>query len=234
MKVAIMQPYFLPYIGYFQLINMVDVFVIYDNIEYTKKGWINRNRILVNGKDEIISLPIKKSSDYLHINQRVLSETWEKDKLKLLNKVKANYRKAPYFDEVIPLMEECMEFDAINLFDFIYHSLTKLCKRFDINTEVVVSSELDINHNLKSSEKVMEICKFLTAEQYINTIGGLGLYSKEDFSKNGIVLNFIKTNSFIYKQFDSEFITFLSIIDVMMFNSNDTIKKFINNEFILI
>ncbi len=97
MKVAIMQPYFLPYIGYFQLINAVDKFVIYDNIEFTKKGWINRNRILVNGKDEFISLPITKASDFLHANQRYLASNFENEKNKILRKIKESYRKAPYF-----------------------------------------------------------------------------------------------------------------------------------------
>ncbi len=83
MKLAIMQPYFFPYIGYFQLINTVDEFVVYDNIEFTKKGWINRNRILVNGKDEYITLPIKKDSDFLHVKDRFLAETWSKDSAKM-------------------------------------------------------------------------------------------------------------------------------------------------------
>ena len=91
MKVAIMQPYFFPYIGYFQLIQQSDVFVIYDNIEYTKKGWINRNRILVNEKEDLISLPLRKDSDTLHVNQRFLSDSWGTDKIKLLNKVRTNY-----------------------------------------------------------------------------------------------------------------------------------------------
>ena len=84
MKLAIMQPYFFPYIGYFQLIKSVDEFVIYDNIQYTKKGWINRNRILVNGTDYLISLPLKKDSDYLNVVDRQLAESWEKDRTKLL------------------------------------------------------------------------------------------------------------------------------------------------------
>jgi hypothetical protein len=98
MKVAIMQPYFIPYIGYFQLINAVDKFVVYDNIEYTKKGWINRNRILSNGKEDIITLPLSKASDFLHVNQRFLAESFEKDKNKFLRKIQECYRKAPNFN----------------------------------------------------------------------------------------------------------------------------------------
>ena len=104
MKLAIMQPYFMPYIGYFQLINSVDKFIIYDNIQYTKKGWINRNRILVNGKDQLITLPIKKDSDYLDVIERELSESWDKDKNKMLNVIKSSYSKSPYFQEVFSLI----------------------------------------------------------------------------------------------------------------------------------
>ena len=86
MKVAIMQPYFLPYIGYLQLLNSVDKFILYDDIEYTKKGWINRNRI-VDG--EIITLPLKKDSDYLNVVERRLSDDWRKQKTKLLNKIES-------------------------------------------------------------------------------------------------------------------------------------------------
>src|SRR4030042_5533275 len=98
MKIAIMQPYFLPYIGYFQLMNAVDEFVIYDNIEFSKKGWINRNRILVNGKDSYITIPLKKDSDYLDVRDRYLAETWSSEKIKMLKRIIGSYRKAPRFD----------------------------------------------------------------------------------------------------------------------------------------
>ena len=98
----------------------------------------------------------------------------------------------------------------------------------------IISSEIDINHSLKSSEKVKEICKDLNAEQYINAIGGMDLYDKEDYLRSGIVLNFIKTMSITYKQFNNEFIPYLSILDVMMFNDNERVKEFLNKEYTLI
>ena len=147
MKLAIMQPYFFPYIGYFQLINAVDEFVIYDNIEFTKKGWINRNRILVNGKDEFITLPLKKDSDYLNVNQRFLSDTWSLDKKKILNKIVEYYRKAPQFDQVYPLVEKCFNSDETNLFSFIYNSINQILQYLSISTKISISSKI----NIKSS-----------------------------------------------------------------------------------
>src|ERR1700749_4655397 len=113
-----MQPYLFPYIGYYQLINAVDEFVVYDNIEFTKKGWINRNRILVNGGDAYITLPLKKDSDYLHVCQRYLADTWPAERKKMLNRITESYRKSPFFELAFPVLEQCVMFDDHNLFNF--------------------------------------------------------------------------------------------------------------------
>lgn len=234
MKIAIMQPYIFPYIGYFQLINAVDKFVFYDNIEYTKKGWINRNRILKNAKDELISLPLKKDSDYLSIKERYLSDTWEKDKNKLLNIIKESYRKAPYFTEVFHIVESCLNYQNKNLFDFIYNSLKITCDYINISTPLIISSTLDFDNNLKSADKVLAICKTIQATEYINPIGGIELYQKDFFQSQKIQLHFLKAKNVVYKQFENEFIPFLSIIDVLMFNSLDEVKRIITSEFEII
>ena len=231
MKVAIMQPYFFPYIGYFQLINAVDIFVVYDSIEFSKKGWINRNRILVNGKDYIFTLPLKKDSDFLNVNQRFLSDSWNSDKIKLLNKVKEAYRKAPFYNNVIAIFEDVLNYENKNLFSFIKNALIKVLDYLEIKTKIIQSSEIDFDNTLKSQDKVISICKALKAESYINPIGGLELYDKEVFKSKGIELQFLKANPIIHQQYGDQFIMFLSIIDVMMFNSIEDIKKFITNEY---
>ena len=229
MKVAIMQPYFFPYIGYFQLINSVDKFIIYDNIQYTKKGWINRNRILVNKKDQLITLPIRKDSDYLNIIERELSESWEIDKNKMLNVIKSSYNKAPYFQDTFELISKCLNNPETNLFKFIYDSIISINNYLEIKTPIIISSTVDIDHTLKSQDKVLSLCKKQNTDTYINSIGGVELYDKETFKKNNIELNFIKSNPIQYKQFNNEFISWLSIIDVMMFNSKQQIKEYLNN-----
>jgi hypothetical protein len=228
-KVAIMQPYLFPYIGYFQLINSVDEFVIYDNIKYTKKGWINRNRILVKGKDQLITATLKKDSDYLDVVQRKLSDNWDKDKDKLLNIIKNEYKNAPYFDNAYEIIEKCLLNNKNNLFEFIYDSLNIINNYLNIKTSMVTSSSIDIDHSLKSQDKVIAICKSRGATVYINAIGGVNLYSKEEFKSHNMDLNFIKSNPIVYKQFNNEFIPWLSIIDVMMFNSKETIQDYINS-----
>lgn len=228
MRIAIMQPYFFPYIGYWQLIKAVDKFVIYDNIQFTKKGWIRRNRILLNSKEKVISLPIKKDASYSDINMLYISESFKKDKLKIINQIEMAYKKAPYFADTFPLIIEALNYEKDNLFEFLYNSIRLALNYLKIETEVIISSDININHSLKNKDKVLAICKELKGEIYINAIGGLDLYNKDEFNKNEIELKFIKTDSIQYKQFNNEFIPNLSIIDVMMFNSPDEINKMLD------
>jgi len=225
MKLAIMQPYFLPYIGYFQLMNAVDEFVIYDNIKFTKKGWLNRNRILVNGKDSYITIPLKKIPDYFDIRDRYLAEIWRFEKKKMLNRVIESYRKAPKFDVVYPIIEKCILYEESNLFKFILNSLRLVNEYLEIRTSFLISSTISINHELKAEKKVVAICKSRKANVYLNPIGGIQLYLKDDFKDEGIDLYFLKTNELRYKQFKNDFVPSLSIIDVMMFNSKEEIRK---------
>ncbi|PIY97318.1 MAG: hypothetical protein COY66_00270 [Candidatus Kerfeldbacteria bacterium CG_4_10_14_0_8_um_filter_42_10] len=234
MKLGIMQPYFFPYIGYFQLMNATDEFVLYDNIEYTKKGWINRNRILVNGKDAYITLPLKKDSDYLEVKDRHLADTWPSERKKMLNRITGSYQKSPYFNSIYPIIEKVIIFEETNLFKFILNSLNQVKEYLEIRTPLVISSTIPIEHELKAEKKVIALCKSRKADTYINPIGGLELYDKENFKEVGIDLHFIKTNDFKYKQFGNDFVPFLSIIDVMMFNSKEEIKDYLNKQYSLI
>jgi hypothetical protein len=229
MKIGIMQPYLFPYIGYFQLINSVDTFVLYDNIQYSKKGWINRNRVLANGREEYFTVPLKKGSDYLHVVNRVLADNHTKQLNKILNKIEASYRKSPYFSEVFPVLKSAFLNHHINLFDYLHFALEKVLKHLQITTQIIVSSDININHELKSQDKVIAICKALNADCYINPIGGLDLYNINHFSENELKLSFLQSNTITYKQFDNDFIPWLSIIDVMMFNSKESIKTYLNS-----
>lgn len=224
MKVAIMQPYFIPYIGYFQLINAVDVFVIYDNIQYTKRGWINRNRYLMNGRPVYITLPIKKDSDFLNINQRFLIDDFNNEKKKILSRIENSYRNAPNFSVGIELMQGILAYSNRNLFDFIYNSLFQILNYLNIETKIIISSSIEGNVELKSVERVLNICKILNSDHYINPIGGLGLYNKDIFKRHGIKLNFLKNSNIEYRQFSDTFVPSLSIIDVIMFNPIEKIK----------
>jgi len=227
-----MQPYFFPYIGYFQLIAAVDQFIVYDNIKYTKKGWINRNRMLQNGKDVMFSLPLKNDSDSLDVCERELAADFNREKL--LNQFKGAYRRAPYFEQTFPLLEQIVRYEDPNLFRFLHHSIVKTCEHLGITTEIRISSGIAIDHSLKSQDKVLALCEAAGASTYVNTIGGMELYSKETFREKGIELKFIKSKPFEYAQFGAEFVPWLSIIDVMMFNPLDAIRTCITTNYELI
>ena len=227
MRVAIMQPYFLAYIGYYQLIHSVDKFVIYDNIKYTKKGWFNKNRILTNGKDKLFTIPLKSDSEYLHVNERFIADSYNKERHKIIQWIKNSYKKAPFYKENIQFIESLFNQDNSNLFDFIYFSVNQVCNLLKIETEIIQSSKLEIDHSLKSEDKVLAICKFLNTDTYINAIGGKELYSKEKFKQNNISLNFIRTRKIQYEQFSNEFFPWLSIIDVLMYIGVEKTKEMI-------
>ena len=233
-RIAIMQPYFFPYIGYFQLIHAVDEFILYDNIEFSKKGWINRNRILINGKAAYITLPLKKTSDFLDIRERYLAESWDKERIKMLNRIFGVYKKSSNFEKVFPLIEVILMNEKRNLFGFIQNSIEKVTELLGIETPKIVSSNLPINHNLRSEEKVIEICKVRGASKYLNPIGGLNLYNASFFKREDINLQFIKTEDIQYRQFDNRFVPSLSIIDVMMFNTEEKIRAICSSGFNLI
>jgi hypothetical protein len=224
-KTAIMQPYFLPYIGYWQLIQSVDKFVVYDNIEFTKKGWFNRNRILDGDHDRLFTIPIKKDSDFLSVSERYLSNDSQSEIARTLRIIQNTYRKAPYYSVAYPVIEACFMGADKNLFAYIYNSIKIICDYLEMDTTITLSSDVAIDHTLKAEQKVLAICKATHADAYINAIGGVELYNKQEFKSNGVELQFIKSNNIEYKQFGSPFVPWLSIIDVIMFNDKGTVKK---------
>ena len=218
-----MQPYFFPYIGYFQLIHSADLFIVYDQIKYTKKGWINRNRMLQNGKGVLFSLPLKDASDSLDVCDRLLATDFDRDRF--LRQIRGAYRNATFFSETFPLVEQIMRYNERNLFSFLHHAIAKICQHLEISTEIRVSSDIAVEEGLKNHQKVIALCKAVGADTYVNAIGGMELYTRDKFRSCGLGLNFIKSNFYAYRQLGDAFVPGLSIIDVMMFNSLETIKS---------
>lgn len=227
MKIGIMQPYFFPYIGYWQLINAVDKYVIYDDVNFIKGGWINRNRILMNGEGKMINLQMHNASPNKLINEvEVLGNPIYNKKL--LKTIESCYKKSPYYSDVFPVIESIITQDEKNLSRYLEYSFRQICKYFSIGTEIIVSSSINKNNDLKGQDKVISICKILGAEEYYNAIGGQELYSYDDFASQSIRLRFLKTGMVEYHQLNNEFEPNLSIIDVMMFNSIEDIKNMLN------
>lgn len=214
MKLAIMQPYLFPYIGYFQLIQAVDAFVVYDDVNYINRGWINRNNLLSNGKAELISLETIGASQNKLINQVGVGGNGKK----LLKTIQHKYSKAPQFSKVMPLIEDVMLSDEKYISRFLDKSLRAVCRYLGLRPKWYLSSEIKKNNALKGADKILEICEILQATHYINPPGGKSLYDSEIFINHGIELSFIETKCVEYPQLGKEFVPYLSIIDVMMFN----------------
>lgn len=212
-----MQPYFLPYIGYWQMMQAVDEFVVYDDVQFTR-GWINRNRLLWNGDAETITLPLRKGSTRVAINERFLTDAWPEARKELLNKIAHAYAKAPFYERVLPVMERILEPQSDNLADFLFASLQEVQGYLGITTRLVRASDLSAGQGLRAAERIVAICKARRASTYINAPGGRALYDKGDFKTHGIDLKFIESGDITYRQFGDGFVPSLSILDVMMFN----------------
>ncbi|MCU0473983.1 MAG: WbqC family protein [Bacteroidales bacterium] len=226
MKLAIMQPYIFPYLGYFQLINAADKFVILDDVNFIMRGWINRNRILVNGKEHLFSVPVAKATQNRIISEcEIADDKWG---LKFLKTLELSYKRAPNFITSFEVINSILAQSETNLSKWLTFQLKAICKYLDIKTEIVETSRINNNRRLKAQDKIIDICKQEGADLYINAIGGKELYDDNVFRSNNIKLKFIKTIPEKYKQFNSDFVPFLSIIDVMMFNNKNDIRNLLN------
>ncbi len=224
MKIGIMQPYYLSYIGYWQLLNAVDKYVIYDDVNYIKGGWVNRNRILINGQPSYFNVPLIGATPFKKINEIEINTD---DKLinKNLRTLEGAYKKAPYFEEVYPMLKNIVSYKEENLSKFLINSIKEICAYLDITTQIYISSELNKNNELDRKGRLINIVKLLGGTEYYNAEGGQELYSFEDFEKENIKLSFLKSNNIVYQQYKNEFQPFLSIVDILMFNSKEETKK---------
>jgi hypothetical protein len=229
MKIAIMQPYLFPYIGYFQMIHSVNQFVLYDDVNFVKKGWINRNRILVNGSDYLFTLPLYKVSQNNLICESIIHrETFLEWKKKFLQTIEFNYIKAPYYFEINNLLIQFFNKDYESISELAIDSVILIADYLKIDTKFLVASQRYQNRGLERQKRLIDICKLENTKHYINAIGGQELYNPAEFALEGIKLDFIKSKPIIYKQFQNEFIPWLSIIDVLMFNTVEEINIMLN------
>lgn len=220
MIVSIMQPYFFAYIGYFQLIAQCDIFVFHDDVQYMKGGWVNRNRILQNGSASWITFPVQRGAHDLAINRRTF-QLIPDTKCKLLRQIHASYAQAPRFPEVFPFVEEIVACPCSNVADFNINLIKRICDRLGLRTRFVIASQLVPDNQLTGQARVIDLCLRLGATRYVNPVGGLALYQASRFAACGLELAFLKSIESPYPQFSGRpFVPFLSIIDVLMFNSD--------------
>lgn len=218
-----MQPYIFPYIGYFQLIKEVDLFVFYDDVNFIKRGWINRNRLLQNNEAQLFSVPLIKASQNKLINEVELGFD-EKWKNQFFLTLKHNYSKAPYYENVIGLVEDVFSEDLKTISDLAISSVLKSCSYLGLNTKYELSSDaFPETKGMDKADRLIEICKKSNGTEYINPAGGVELYDKDYFEAREIKLFFIENEIIPYAQFGNDFVGGLSILDVLMFNSREQV-----------
>jgi hypothetical protein len=235
MTIAIMQPYVFPYIGYFQLVYAADVFVFYDDVNFINRGWINRNRILLNGKDQLFTIPCKDASQNKLIMDIELLDD-EKTNMKLLSTIKLAYNKAPFFNDVFPVIEKTImgtpngsdlpPQSERTIATLAINSVVNICNYLGLERKFKLSSAEYNNRELKKADRLIDICHLEGINHYVNAAGGKEIYTKEYYSGKGVKLDFLNADRYEYEQFKNSFVPWLSMIDVLMFNSRaDIVHK---------
>ena len=229
MTIAGNQPYFFPYFPYWQLIAAADVFVVSDDYAYIKAGWVNRNRILVNGKPHYFRLDVKHSGGPRLIKDKQIVPFDAGTKLQTLEMA---YHSAPYFAQGYQLTERILSYPGDDLIGILELSINEICDYLGIKTRLVKSSSFAGNASLRREERIFDFCRTLGADRYINAIGGQALYSKEEFRREGVELKFLQSTMPPYSQalrfrrrstWGREFVKDLSVLDAIMFNSREAL-----------
>jgi len=229
MKIAIMQPYVFPYVGYFQLIQAVDTFVFYDDVNFIKKGWIHRNNILINNTSYLFTIPCKEISQNKLIKNIKLNFDID-ERIKFLKRINLSYRKASNFCEFYPLLEEFIINDKSEyISQLACNSIKFICDYLGLKKKFEFSSICYSNSiGMEKQERLINIAQSLNANTYINASGGISLYDKKCFFNEDLDLKFLFSSDIKYQQYNSSFVPWLSIIDVVMFNSVKKTNELLN------
>ena len=218
------QPYFLPYLPYWQLIHASDLFLLGDDYNYIKGGWVKRNRLLLNGEPKYFGVSVRESSFQMISQLSVQNADWSR----LLNQIYEAYHKAPHYAAGLALMEEILACEDRTLSEFLFHSIRVVAAYLGITTPIGRTSEFEGNRLYRREERIYDLCRRVHADVYANAPGGRALYAFKDFRERGIQLQFIQPEPIVYRQFREPFVPNLSILDVIMFNSREEVQAMLN------
>jgi hypothetical protein len=216
-----MQPYIFPYLGYYQLVNCSDLFVVYDDVTFIKQGFINRNMLLVNGGPQRFTIPVKGASSNRLIKDLEFSRSTEK----VMKTVVQAYSRAPYFEEVYDIVKKVLESEDRAIPKMCSDGILRVFQYLGLAKDVIFSSDLDYDRTAAAEDKIIQICRTVGSNRYVNSIGGKGLYSPEFFASNGCELSFLEMRDIQYEQGKASFIPNLSIIDVLMWCDKDRLRR---------
>ena len=224
-KLAIMQPYFFPYLGYWQLLAAVDTFVILDDVNYINRGWINRNRIAINGEPSWLTVPLQGASQNRLICDIAIApdDGWKK---RLHRSLASTYAKAPHAAEVLALFEHWLAQADGNLSAALHRCITQVAESLDLKTAIIPSSRIYPKGELKGAERILDICRREGAAVYVNPPGGKELYDAAMFHAAGIELQFLDPDLHRDElRSGASDGSVLSILDSMMHNSAEELAE---------
>ena len=232
MRVAIMQPYFFPYLGYFDLLNSVDLFLVYDTVQYIRRGWIHRNRILHQREKgwQYIIVPTEPASQKTPIQDIRISNTvpWQ---ARILDQMGHYKKTAPHAERIMDFTKDCFASEETFLSVLNVKLLERCAELLNINFQYQVCSSLNIDLDMGCSaeERILHLCEFLGAKEYVNLPGGVELYDPEAFKRRNMQLTFRSLPLFTYPTGSYSFEPNLSILDVLMWNMPEDIKKYLDH-----
>lgn len=221
--IAVMQPYFLPYWPYFQMLSAVDEWIVLDNVQFPARGFMTRNQILLNQAAHRFTLPVVKATQSALISEIHCHDLPDFSD-KFLSLVHHAYSKAPEFDSVMSLLHAIFDFDGSNLLSFLMHSFDLLFAYLALSTNCVLASSIPIAADVRGSDRIIALCKARQASHYLNLPGGKALYNKNDFASEQIELAFVDNTPLPYRQFQTDFVPNLSVIDSLFFLDRATVQ----------
>jgi hypothetical protein len=230
-RIALMQPYFLPYLGYFQLIAASDCFVVYDNVQFIKNGWIERNRYLLDGEAKWFGLPLAKAGHTQMIMERQVSPHF--DIVPVINKLAFAYRKAPHRERTLTWLEALLKLPSHNIAEFNELALRSCCSLLKLNTPIIRASEWAPPSLSHGQTRVIEVITAVGGTTYLNPAAGGGMYDVADFADAGYGLELLKPSLPTYAQHDKPFVPALSILDALMFNELEVVSAWVRQGEIL-
>lgn len=219
-SLAVMQPYLFPYLGYYQLVNRVETFVFLDDVNFIKRGFINRNQIRVNNAAFRFVLPVAEISQ----NRRISDHYFSIEVESLIKTVSQAYRRAPYYSSVMPIVEGVICQEDRSVSRLTANSIRAVFDYLQIEKRFMFSSDLRVGNERKGQARIIDICNALGAKRYSNAIGGINLYHREEFSRYGIELEFVRMKNLSYRAPKFPYMHGLSIIDVLMLCSISEIR----------
>jgi hypothetical protein len=233
MQLGIMQPYFFPYLGYFQLIEVVDKWIVFDTPQYIRHGWVNRNRIMkFDGNDWMyINVPLQKHSRDTAIKDVLIASNTQEWQEKIYAQLLSYRKKAPHFSETMDVVTRCFNAGCDGISGLNIVVLKEVCAYLEIDFRFEIYSQMNLKHEPANDagEWALQISKACGADTYINPPGGREIFDPSKFKAAGINLRFLESELKQYNQRNGNFIAGLSVLDVMMFNSRDEIKELLSH-----